>query len=163
MGKIRMIGALLATGMLVSIPTTAFASTSTTASRSGTEHIKLVSTDGNSNNHTIIATGVFNDGGIDYGGNNIDLAVFADGAFSINHTGVHVSFIVNPRTCVARGSGSGPYTLFRGYGAYAGINGSGTATVNILATFGRTPKGACDQRNLTAFQSIIRASGPVTL
>ena len=159
MGKLRMFGlaALLAGGTLVALPGMAFAGTS------GTEHLKLVSTNGNSNTSTIIATGVFAAGGVDYGGNNIDLAVFPHGAFSINHTGVQVSFNVNPKTCVARGSGTGPYTLFRGYGAYAGIHGSGTATVSILATFGRKANGTCDQRNLTAFQQIIRASGPVTL
>lgn len=74
-----------------------------------------------------------------------------------------MSFIVNPRTCVARSSGTGPYTLFRGYGAYAGIHGSGTGTVSILATFGRKANGTCNQRNLTAFQQIMHASGPATL
>jgi hypothetical protein len=163
--KLRTIGfgALLATGMLLSIPTTAFASTGGTASRSGTEHFKLVTTNPNSNASTIVATGVFAAGGVDYAGHNVDLAVFSDGAFSIDHNAIKVDFKINPKTCVARASQTGPYTLFRGYGAYAGIHGSGTATVNILATFGRKSNGSCDQGDLTAFQQIIRASGPVTL
>lgn len=67
-------GAPLAGGILLALPTMAFASTS------GTEHFKLVSTNGNSNTSSIIATGVFVAGGVDYGGKNIDLAVFPHGA-----------------------------------------------------------------------------------
>ena len=106
---------------------------------------------------------MFTAGGVDYGGNNVDLAVFPHGAFSINHTGIQVSFNINPKTCAAKGSGTGPYTLTHGYGAYAGIHGSGTATVNILATFGRKANGNCNQNKLTAYEQIIHASGPVTL
>ena len=62
-----------------------------------------MSTNANSNDYTIIATGVFAAGGIDYGGNKIDLAVFADGAFSINHTAINVGIENQPED--VRGQG----------------------------------------------------------
>ena len=50
------------------------------------------------------------------------------------------------------------------HGTRCNLQGGGTATVNIIFTTGRTPKGACDLRNPpTALRQVIHATGQVTL
>jgi hypothetical protein len=151
---------LVAGGLALALPATVFANTRT----SGTEHFELLSTAISlSAPGSIIGTGVFAAGGIDYPRNKVDLAVFQNGAFSIDHSGVHVTFHFNPSTCVGRITGSGPYKIVRGYGVYANIRGAGTATVSGLFVTGRQKNGTCDQANILANQQVIHASGPVSL
>ena len=51
---------------------------------------------------------------------------------------------VNPATCVAQFEATGQLTVGGGTGKYAGIRGSGTATINDLGIAPRTAKGACN-------------------
>lgn len=158
MRKYRVFGlaALLGGALSLALPATAFASTS------GTEHFELAFTSPNGSG-PIIATGVFTAGGIDYQGNNVDVAVFPDGGFSIDHRGGRVTFSLNPKTCVGKLSGNGlPYTIFRGFGAYTGIHGSGTATLRASFVTGRNANGTCSQTPIS-FIEVVHASGPVSL
>ena len=70
---------------------------------------------------------------------------------------------VNPNTCLLTANLKGNYSLGSGTGAYAGISGSGTYQLSILA-IGAKSGGQCS-RTLppVAFQQVIRASGPVSL
>jgi hypothetical protein len=158
MRKLRVIAlaAVLGGAMSLALPATAFASTS------GTEHFEIVYTSQNGPG-PVIATGVFSAGGTEYQGRNIDEAVFPDGGFSIDHRGGQVTFSFNPKTCVGKLTGNGlPYTIFRGFGAYTGIHGSGTATLRGSFVTGRNPNGTCNHTTVTAI-TVIHASGPVSL
>ena len=150
--------AVMASAAALASPALASASPS-----SGTEHFRIISA--NNQPGSIIAKGVFNAGGTDYPGNSSDLASFPGGAFTIHHPGGSFTFSVNTKTCLARESGTGDYSLNRGYGVYSGIKGSGTYVFKGQATFPRLPNGTCDlsrSAQPTSQQQEINASGPVS-
>jgi hypothetical protein len=157
------VSVLVACGALLAIPS--FASASTV---SGTEHFRIVSTSTAENApSSIVARGVFTAGGTDFPGNNKDLAVFADGAFTIHHPEADSTFSdnLNSKTCVDHVTGSGTYTLGQGYGAYAKIKGSGTYDFRGVFTLPRNPNGTCNTSSSaqpTASQTVITANGPVS-
>ncbi len=156
---------LVACGIAVAASAAAFVSPALASASpsSGIEHFRIVSA--NNQPGSIIAKGVFNAGGTDYPGNSTDLASFPGGAFAIHHPGGTFTFSVNPKTCLARESGSGDFSLNRGYGVYAGIKGSGTYVFKGQATFPRLPNGTCNlsrSAQPTSQQQVITASGPVS-
>jgi hypothetical protein len=153
----KKLGALaaLAVAGLVAVPSVASASPT-----AGTEHFRLTFTSDNGPG-PIFARGLFNAGGTDYQGNSTDLAVFSDGAFSIHHPGGTFNFTLNPKTCVAKISGGGNYTLEHGYGRYAGIKGSGTYTLSGKVTFSHKANGTCSQDE-TAQLNTVLATGPAS-
>jgi hypothetical protein len=131
---------------------------------SGIEHFRIISVN-NQSSGSIIAKGLFNAGGTDYSGKSSDLASFPGGAFTIHHPGGSFTFSVNPKTCLARETGTGDYSLSRGYGVYAGIKGSGTFVFKGEATYPRLPNGTCDlsrSAQPTSQQQVITANGPVS-
>ena len=151
------VAALIAVAALMVQPLVASAATA------GTEHVTIVTTNPNSHANTIIVTGVFAAGGIDYtNGHSPDLAVFPKGAFSIYHASTGQTQSFNPKTCVFRVTGTGTYTLSHGFGAYRGISGSGTYSLHIVETANRNAAGKCGN-HATAYEEIIHAGGPVSL
>jgi hypothetical protein len=139
------------------------AAVATASPSSGTEHVRIVNTSFNGPG-SIIARGVFNAGGTDYPGNHTDLASFSNGAFSIHHRGTSMGS-VNPNTCALKLTGSGKFSLNRGYGAYSGLTGSGTYTFRAIGTFPRNQNGTCDTSGSvqpTSFQETIVATGSVS-
>jgi hypothetical protein len=131
---------------------------------SGTEHFQLMSTSATSKSSSIIATGVFTAGGTDTRTtSSTDSVTFPKGTFVITHSKGTGTQSFNPRTCLLKVNLKGTYTLGSGTGAYASISGSGTYQLSILAV-GAKSGGTCS-RTLppTAFQQVIRASGPVSL
>ena len=156
--KLAVVGAVASVAVLT-VPSVASAS----VTRSGMEHIRIVH-NSLQNPGVIIIKGVKADGGKDYSRGNKDLAVFPDGAFTIQHPGGNFTFDLNPATCVAHISGTGNYTLVNGFGAYRGLTGSGTYVFKGIFTFGRNNQGGCAVRQgPTAEQDIVRASGPFSL
>jgi hypothetical protein len=156
---------LVASGIAVMASAAALASPALASASpsNGIEHFSIVSA--NNQPGSIIAKGVFNAGGTDYPGNSSDLASFPGGAFTIHHPGGSFTFSVSPKTCLARESGSGDFSLNRGYGVYAGIKGSGTYVFKGEATFPRLPNGTCDlsrSAQPTSQQQQITASGSVS-
>lgn len=132
---------------------------------SGTEVFHLMTTSATSKQASLIATGVFTVGGVDIVGNTVDTAKFANGTFKINHpgrgSGTHS---LNPKTCLFTESATGKYTLSGGTGAYAGISGSGTAKISILAVAARSSAGKCSTSlKPVAWQQTITATGQVSL
>src|SRR4051812_43400362 len=99
--------ALAAAGLLGSICAIAVpsAASATTPARSGTEHIRIVQ--GLSGPGTIIIKGPYSDGGLVYDHGPKSLAVFPHGTFTIKHPGGDFTFSINPRTCIAKFSGTG--------------------------------------------------------
>jgi hypothetical protein len=157
-GRRSFVAALVGLSGLVGWTAVASASPS-----SGTEHIRIVNTSF-SGPGSIIARGAFNAGGTDYPGGHTDLASFSNGAFSIRHRGASMGR-VNPKTCVLTLTGSGKFTLNHGYGAYSGLNGSGTYTFKAIGTFPRNPNGTCDTSGSvqpTTLQQTIVANGSVS-
>jgi hypothetical protein len=72
---------------------------------------------------------------------------------------------LNPKTCLVRETGTGDFSVNRGFGVYAGIKGSGTFVFKGEATYPRLPNGTCDlsrSAQPTSLQQVITASGPVS-
>jgi hypothetical protein len=132
---------------------------------SGTETFHLMTTSSTSNTYSIIATGVFTAGGTDVSHNGYDVATLSNGSFRINHPGRGKGKeSLNPKTCLFTGNLTARYTLSNGTGAYAGISGSGTAHLSILAVAARNSAGKCSETlKPVAWQETITASGPVRL
>jgi hypothetical protein len=130
----------LTVGALALSPSVASASPT-----SGTEHVQITSV--NNQPGAVVARGVFNAGGIDYQkGNNADLLVFPNGAFTVHHPGGSGSFSLNPKTCVVKGTFTGSYTIKGGVGAFEGIGGSGTYVGKLTGVVPRNPNGTCNGR-----------------
>ena len=157
----KTLGALVAT-MLASAACLVLPAVAS-ASPAHTEHFAAAFTSPNGPG-SFLATGFFTAGGTDYQGNNVDVVVFHNGGFSINHRGGNVSFSLDPQTCVGKISGSGlPFTLFRGFGVYKGISGSGTANLEGTFVTGRNPVTNKCNFHILSFIENIHASGQVTL
>jgi hypothetical protein len=121
------------------------AAASASPAASGTEHFSLMTTQPSASKYTIIASGVFTAGGVDTSGSSTDTAKFANGTFKIHHGGKVkvVKEQLNPRTCLELAIIKVKFTLGGGTGAYKGLSGSGTATINVLA-IGSRSKGQCN-------------------
>ena len=139
------------------------AGASGSAAASGTEHFQLMSTSATSKTSGLIATGVFTVGGTDTRTTSTtDTVTFSNGTFVITHSKGTGSQSFNPQTCLLKLNLTGTYTLGSGTGAYAGISGSGTYQLTILAV-GAKSGGTCSKTLPPTFQQVIRASGPASL
>jgi hypothetical protein len=116
-----------------------------------------------SSKSSIIARGVFTGGGIDKSGAKVDTVVFPNGTFKITHGKGTGTQHFNPKTCLMTVTLHGTYALSGGTGAYAGISGSGTYHVSILAVGARSGGTCVKSKPPVAFQQVIKASGPVKL
>jgi hypothetical protein len=142
------------------------ASTHSGGARSGTEHFYLMTTLPSASRFEVIATGLFTAGGTDIAGSTIDTVKLPGGTFKVNHGGpVHViKQQVNPKTCFAVFEATAKIKLGGGTGKYAGITGSGNATINDLGIAPRTAKGACNLNgNPVANEETITATASVKL
>jgi len=133
------------------------------ARAAGIEQFQLMSASATSSTSSIIARGVFTAGGVDHGGNKVDTAVFPGGSFKIAHSKGTGSQSFNPKTCLMTINQHGTYKLSGGTGTYAGIRGSGTYRVSILAVAASSGGKCVKNKPPVASQEIIKASGPVKL
>jgi hypothetical protein len=130
---------------------------------SGTEHFQLMTTSATSKTSSLIATGVFTAGGTDTRSTgSTDTVTFPTGTFVITHSKGTGTQHFNPRTCLLQVSQKGTYKLGSGTGAYAGISGSGTYHLTILAV-GAKSGSTCSKAPPPTWQQVINASGPVSL
>jgi hypothetical protein len=140
---------LIAVGAVVAAAGGAWAGVANAATAhpaaSGTEHFNLMTTEPSNAKYVIIASGVFTAGGIDTSGSTTDVARFANGSFKVHHGGaLHIiKMHANLKTCLAVFEGRAPITLSNGTGAYKGLSGSGTATINELE-IGSRSHGQCN-------------------
>ena len=159
MSTIAVAGVVAAAGL-----TSASASPTAGAARSGFEYFQLVKTSSaNSAPETIIGRGVFTAGGsaADTSGTTATVT-FPSGTFVITHSKGTGTPRFNPRTCLFTLALNGTYQLGHGTGAYAGISGHGIYRLNITAVAARNSAGKCSNK-LTAYQQITRAQGPAHL
>jgi hypothetical protein len=114
---------------------------------------------------SMIATGVFTAGGVDIiTSPTTDIFKFPGGTIKVRHHAVRSTPSVNSRTCLFTVSESGTYKLTGGTGKYAGISGSGTYTLSILAVLARNSKGKCSMAlPPAATQLLLNLHGPVKL
>jgi hypothetical protein len=114
---------------------------------------------------SMIATGVFTAGGVDIiTSATADIFRFPGGTIKVRHHAVRSTPTVNSRTCLFTVSESGTYKLTGGTGKYAGISGSGTYTLSILAVLARDSKSKCSMAlTPAATQLILNLHGPVKL
>lgn len=156
-------GALVAAGAIAVSGVAVAAAAPHTARASGIEKFQLMSTSATSSTSSIIARGVFTAGGVDHAGSKVDTAVFPNGSFKIAHSKGTGTSSFNKKTCLRTFTRHGTYTLSGGTGHYAGISGSGTYRVSILAVAARSGGQCSKTKPPVAFQQIIKASGPVKL
>lgn len=151
-------GALAVSGVAVA----SAASHSARPAASGIEQFQLMNASPTSSTSSFIGHGVFTAGGVDHQG-KLDRVVFSNGSFKITHKKGSGTQHFNPKTCLLTVTQTGTYKLSGGTGAYAGISGHGTYRLSVLA-IGARSGGTCSKTAPpTAFQQLIRASGPVRL
>jgi hypothetical protein len=150
--------AAAATALWLAVPAGA-----SSAHVTGTENLQIVNTSATSNTSSVVATGVFTDGGVDHGGNKVDTIVLSNGSFKVAHKGPSTQH-VNPKTCLLTVVGHGTFKITGGTGAYSKLTGAGTYKLNITAVAARNAAGGCSMKKPPlAFQQIIKASGKVSL
>jgi hypothetical protein len=131
---------------------------------SGTEHFQMMTTSGTGSTGSVIASGVFTAPAVDHEhSNNTSTFTFANGTINIKHSSGTGTQRFDPKTCLMTVNIHGTYKLVSGTGKYAGISGSGTYKVSILA-IGASSGGKCvKNKPPVAFHQVINASGPVSL
>jgi hypothetical protein len=141
----------------------ASASPHPSAAKTATEYIQEMSTSATSPVSQVIAYGDFTASGTDTAiSNGSDRLAFPGGAFIATYKAIAVHQRTDPGTCASTVVLTLAYKLSKGTGKFAGITGSGRATVTIL-TLAATAHGKCSATVDVAQQTLIQASGPVTL
>ncbi len=158
---------ITAAGITAAGITAAAAGTSAQA-RHGTEHFSFWFTSTKTLEASVIATGLFTDGGttnLETGSATAPLKVkLGAGTIWLRISGIAPKTRLPRSTCLSTATSHGTYTLARGTGKYAGIHGSGSFSLIFRAVHQRTANGACsDTKPITAAQGAIRLSGPATL
>lgn len=134
------------------------------AKRTGTEYIQEMSTSPTSPKSQVIAYGVFTGTGVDTSlSDTADRLSFPGGTFTATSKFVGVRQHTDPGTCVSTVIVSLTYKLGKGTGQFAGITGSGHVTTTILTIAARSSNGKCSATKDIAQQSLVEASGPITL
>ena len=152
-------------GLAVAVGGAVPAGASTRPASSGTVHLQLLSTTGNTNGAGVIAYGAFTGAGKETDiSNSTSRFTFPNGSFLIRHSNGTGTQHFNPTTCLLSIDRHGTYQISHGTGAYAGISGHGGYQLNVLAIGSRNASGACSKKKRPAAdQLILRASGPVLL
>lgn len=90
-----------------------------------------------------------------------DVVTLAKGTLTIQDTDTAGSFTLDPVSCIGSVSGSGPYTIVGGTGAYAGATGAGRFEGRGVLFFTRTAGGCSEQPRSPFF--VVKASGTISL
>jgi hypothetical protein len=166
----RLIGAAWTVSTVAAIAmsgamTASAAPTGARAAVSGTEHFQMMTTTGTGSTGSVIASGVFTAPAVDHEhqATNTSTFTFSNGTILIKHSSGTGTQHFDPKTCLLTVNMHGTYKLVSGTGKYAGITGSGTYQLSILA-IGASSGGKCTQNKPpVAFHQVINATGPVTL
>jgi hypothetical protein len=160
-GAVVTVAAITVSGVM----TASAAPTGARGAVSGTEHFQMMTTSGTGSTGSVIASGVFTAPAVDHEheATNTSTFTFSNGTILIKHSNGTGTQNFNPKTCLLTINQHGTYKLQSGTGAYAGISGSGTYQLSILA-IGASSGGKCVQNKPpVAFHQVINASGPVSL
>jgi hypothetical protein len=145
--------------------TAASAHESASVSRHGSEHFTLMASLTKTGEASIIATGLFTDGGtIDIGkpGRSADMKLGRGTIRLVSNNGGGFTK-VNTATCLMTQTGSGSYKLSHGTGKYAGINGSGHFSTTIRSVSRHKRDGSCALNRVLAYQAVVTLTGTATL
>jgi hypothetical protein len=132
----------------------------------GTQHFSLMTTEPSAARYVVITTGKLGTyGGVDIAGAKADLVDLGVGTFRVHHgAAVTLHETLNPLTCLATFTGKSAITIGQGTGLFKGISGSGSATINALAIFGKNKAHRCATgKNPTHLEQTISANATVTL
>ena len=113
----------------------------------------------------VIIYGAFTAAGVDtQHNNNTDTFNFPGGSFLVTPAITSQHQHLNTATCLLTATLNISYKISRGTGKYAGITGSGHATISDLEITARDSHGACSlSKTLLAQQVFVSGQGPVTL
>jgi hypothetical protein len=133
-----------------------------------TEYVQEMSTSPTSPKSQVVAYGAFTASGVDTmlsftSTGPVDKLSFPGGTFIVTSTLTSAHQHTDPGTCVSTLVLKFTYKIGKGTGQFAGITGSGHATNTEVTLAARTAHGGCSTTKATAQQSLIEASGPVTL
>jgi len=92
---------------------------------------------------------------------DLDQVTLPGGSITIRNVETVDSFDLDPTTCIARISASGPWTISAATGRYGGSSGGGTFTAKATVLFGRST-GGCSETPLFFF-AIATVIGTVTV
>jgi hypothetical protein len=137
------------------------------SAKQGAEHLVIMGISARSGALSVIATGLFTDGGTASLLPPEPYLVLKLGAGSIRLTARGAAkFKLDRATCLVTISGHNTYTLGHGTGKYAGIRGSGRFTITGSQVIRRKAGGACESErptsHLKAEQLIIALTGSAT-
>jgi hypothetical protein len=155
-GAVATAGIIATTGVMAATA----AAHHTRAAASGAESFQMMTTS-ETGAPTVIASGVFTAPGTDTENQKAgtSLFTFPKGTVSLKHSPGKGSQSVNPKTCLATLNLHGTYTITGGTGAYAGITGSGTYKLSILAIAAKVG-GKCNlNKPPLAWHQVINATG----
>ncbi len=128
-----------------------------------TEHFSFVSTAITGNTFSAIATGAFTAGGTANLPSGKGTLKFPGGTIKVTNKAGRAKNNFNAKACLSTSVQAGTFKIISGTGVYAGITGSGKYTGSFTEV-GPVVAGKCSSKgNPVAVQSIITASGPVTL
>ena len=143
--------------------TTGAAGTAAASTVYGTEYFTITIT---GNDEGVVAHGLFKGHGRD-GANheNYDVLHLKHGHLRIYHPDKksHFSFKLYPKSCYARISGHGTYTLSHGTGRFRGVHGHGHYKVEFKTTFPQKSDGSCDFNGEGYEVGVVHAHGPASL
>ena len=133
--------------------------------RTATEHFQEMSASPTSSKASVIAYGAFTAAGVDVENtNNTDTFRFPGGSFLLTPKYTVQNEHLNKATCLLTENLRLTYKISRGAGKYAGISGSGHATLSDLEITARNSRGACSMSKTPRAQQVFaRGQGPVTL
>ena len=153
------------TAMLIGGAGMAVASARPTAATTAAEHFQEMAASPTSNQANVIVYGAFTAAGVDTQHNNdTDTFKFPGGSFLVTPKITSQHQHLNPATCLLTATLNISYTISRGTGRYAGITGSGHATISDLEITARGSHSACSlSKTLLAQQVFASGQGPVTL
>jgi hypothetical protein len=138
------------------------ATASASAGGTQTEHLRIMNTKAAAARLSVIATGAFTAGGYVIPAAVTDTVVFPGGTFKLRHVTHSGTASFNSSTCLLTETLRGSFTIGRGTGKYAGIQGSGKFLTSIVAVTAKDHAGRCTHVQAPAtYQEITTANGTV--
>ena len=130
-----------------------------------TEHFQEMAASPTSDKASVIIYGALTAAGVDtQHNNNTDTFKFPGGSFLVTPKITSQHQHLNTATCLLTATLNISYKISHGTGKYAGITGSGHATISDLEITARDSHGACTlSKTLLAQQVFASGQGPVTL
>jgi hypothetical protein len=132
------------------------------SSRHGAERLVFAGTSTKSGLFSVIATGMFTDGGTVSIFSPKPVIRLGAGTLRLRAKDGPGKRRLDRATCLLTISGRGTYRLAGGTGKYAGLSGSGRFVTTGRAVYPRKTNGTCASAHPLAFQGTVTLTGSVT-